>query len=353
MARLCRQQERGRCQHQSPSVYLERARTSFRLSDRQRRQSRRLPRILQDPKTNRSVRQHDQDRTSPIARLSRLPVRQGQYNCLAAPCRRASRSLAIKGPSAGGSSCLRDAAYRIVYHAGYQHWRKGWRDMRFNMGSRGLWPQHNQFHAAWPHQDEQGPDNRADEHQREGRIGSGLQGQIDGQRNRISREAGCIGQKGAGETIDPNGDRVFRPCVPSHLRGLDGAGRHTNAEDRSISRPYENGRDRGGLRSIFPLIYEGCQRRRFVVIGTMVHRAVFRNGGKLVLLERIELSTSSLPMGASSAKPRNSAVVYNLFRQYVPFWVTFVPKYVHWYMNKKAPDPLQGPRATQRRRRAL
>lgn len=84
-----------------------------------------------------------------------------------------------------------------------------------------------------------------------------------------------------------------------------------------------------------------------MVIGTMVHRANFRNGGKLVLLERIELSTSSLPMGASSAKARNSAIGLILFRQYVRFIVHFVPKYVHWYMNKKPPI-LAGTEGAQR-----
>ncbi|ASK88442.1 GIY-YIG nuclease family protein [Sphingorhabdus sp. SMR4y] len=76
----------------------------------------------------------------------------------------------------------------------------------------------------------------------------------------------------------------------------------------------------------------------------------------MVLLERIELSTSSLPMQGISANWQFCVGFCALFRQYVPIFVAFVHETVHWYMvHKKAPATVVSDegRTTTRKDRAM
>lgn len=340
MASLCSGSEVRRGEHRATPIYLEAVRTAFRLSARQRHFAGGLQGLLSAARQGRSFGQHGSNGTGIVAGLPIAPIRQREYNGVVATSLPASHSLADQGSGTNDTGSVRNPASIAVHHTGVKHWRSGRSDLRPDMGSRGLWQRNYKFHPAWAYQDEQAPSGSAYKHKRSNRTGGGLQRTLDRSCDRISRQAGEVGKKVAGETIKAIGRSLFSPCVPPHLRGLDGARRCADAKDSAVPRPHHNSSNRAGLRPIFAVIYEGCQRRRFMVVCTLVHRPIFKNGGKMVLLERIELSTSSLPMEASNANLPFFGCNYGIFRQYSAIKLYFRRFSCTYGTYNKKPPPL-------------
>lgn len=306
MARLCQKPEEVRSGCRSLSVHLEGVRAALRLSDRIGYNQGRLPRLLRSPKGARQSRQHSQNRNRFIVGLPEMALREISDKPLASTYIIAAHQMAYQGRGKNDTSGNRYSAYKAICDAGSGDGRKGWRDTGFNMGQGGLRARHYRLSASRPNQDEQAPYCGADEPERQSRARRSPQSAPVRLCHRVQREAGWIGKEGHAAPIGKDRHIIFCPCIPAHLRGLDGAGRHSNVEDFSISwtRQYAYNRER--LCPIFSIIYEGRQPSRNVVTSTMVHAITLGLSAKMaensVPLEEFESPTPSLRMEYPNAK---------------------------------------------------
>lgn len=323
MASLSSRSQRRRCVDAALQIRLEAARTTFRLSPWQRNHKRRLQGILSRSVSGWRLGQYRQNGISLIESLPFPQVRQGQYNNMVAASVSPTRQLANKRTSALDILASRDTAYRAFYNTGDKYRGQSGRDMRVIMGSGRLRQRNAQLYATWTNKDKQEPRRSANEHQRQISARESLQGPIERLCDRVSGQTSEICQKGFRAAFGTNWHTLLCARFQTYLRSVDGAGRYTNAKNSSISWTHHNCGYRAGLRQIFAVVYEGCQRRRFLVASTSVHGAVFRNGGIMVLLGRIELPTSSLPMVSPNAKLRFSGLFASLFGQYSTFLVAY------------------------------
>lgn len=319
MAPICQRPEARWGFNSPPRLYMEGAKTSLRISSRKRCKQRGLQSLLSGAKARWSVRQHRQNGTSPIARMSFSPLRQRQHKDMASASLATSCKMAVKGSSSDNIKRLRNSAHIPFYNIGNKYRGKGRGDMRVNLGSYRLYKLHPQFHATGSDQDKQKSRGSADECKFPHCVRRGSQRAVNGSCYRVQLEARSFGQEGIREAFKGNWNTFFSPCIPTHLRGMDGARRCSHAKNSSISRSHHNSSHRAGLRQIFPVIYEGCQPSSYLV---KVQRymaesyGLTKNRRIMVLLGRIELPTSSLPMQGLDGKLPFIGLFTRVFGQY-------------------------------------
>ena len=169
----------------------------------------------------------------------------------------AARQLAQQGASPRDCQSSRHTAHQAFCHLGVCDWCEGRGHSGPDVGPRRLRSGHNRLSPARAHSNEQAAHSGLHVRERPRGAHRGVSGAIDGQCDRVRRQAGAIGQEGCSAPIQEGRDTVLAPHTATHLRGLDGARRRANAENQPVSWPYFAADDRAGLRTVLTLISKG------------------------------------------------------------------------------------------------
>jgi len=218
-----------------------------------------LPRILSGAARRRLQRQHNQDRSGILARLSALPVRSHRAKHLDSASLTTTGQLAHQGSSAKAGRFGRHAAYQAVPDFGAIDRRTSWGDTGSDLGPRGLRSWNNRLPASWTNPDEQTPHHPAHEPTISRRARASLRRSLVQSCDRVRWQAGGIGQEGNPAAISQGEDSLLTAYPAPHLRGLDGARERADAENIAVSWPHITADDRAGLCAVLTVIYAGCR----------------------------------------------------------------------------------------------
>ena len=172
--------------------------------------------------------------------------------------------------------------------------------MRANLEPCGFRAWDHRFPARRTRPDKQAQDGSAHELNRQRRARIGLHGAFDRSRNRVWREADYIIKKGDRAACGSIRHSFLTAHVTPYLRGMDGAGGCSNAENQPVSRAYISTHDRTGLRQVFPFIYARCGGRGdvLVYIGTQSH---FADYGLNHLLRPVKIASKNRRISAKGS----------------------------------------------------